>query len=960
MTDHWYLAEITAAIDAPGSADPALLADASVAYAEACHAVNARLGKVAALIDRGLRSEAIELAERAPALLDEVQRLDFPRQSEWVALLGMLNLQTPPRLELEQAAALNAAYAQQAAIQPLLDKHRLLAVGRAPLAARLQLVRQLHRQDASAPCWGEDVENYEKARFSEMSRELSAATKRNDHAAVHAVASSLLSDEWILPPPTELLTRAAETDANLGAERARLELIDLAPQLEAAHTEMDIERMSTLATDWRRLAEEAKVDASDPLQERVGPALDWRDELQRQAAQERQFERAIHDLELCLDAGESASTLERAYASACRYDRELPPVLEQRARNRLEMLEQSRRRRWIVGISAASLSLLILASVATATVWRASYKSEIERHATALSELIAKNELAAAGEHAETIPVSIQSEPEVSALLSQIEQLVDAERSRTAEFARLMDEADAMDVTKPDTSLIGQLSALAKTPEEVQRLRGVQGAIADHVKTVRLEREQEMAAALRVWAEKLGKLDAGLRLGDGLDEATRQALTNDIVAELRAFPGVSSAYQARADALVSKARAILDFERKLIDRRQGLDEAFELIGQPDAYVRSLQRFVKRHPQAPERGTLQQTIDAESLRSVINWNAFWSEQGRDLVSLTPPQAAGLLEEGRKLLPIDDAPQDPLAKDFRRLEPHLEKIAGRGESLAKLRGWLREPLFNVWVVRKESGEVIYCPTAPIKDGPNVKFMRFVDVLKSTEPSSTRSAVWFGLAPHAQFCKQVLKSLDDEPNLNWDQRFARHVIDLLRLVETPAGDAEPPIDQLVALDLLRRLLLVGGEGSAIFAQVTEGLLKRINDAPIDFLAPWYLADDPRGNAARTASTPLIPSVHSFRRTIAVGSAGRDNYRRGPSRTIWIGAIDASSATSWKIRFKQQPETSSGELVIISDDGISFEHVATLDKGQISQLSGRWPRTSQPVFLVESDTGTPSASPQ
>lgn len=957
MTDNWYLAEITAAIDAPDSVEPALLTDASVAYAEACHFVNSRLSEVSRLIDRGLRSEAIEIAERTPSLLDEVQRLDFPRLGEWTVLLGFLNLQTPPRLELDKAAALNAAYAQQAAIQPLLDKHRLLAVGRAPLAARLQLVRALQRQDASAPCWVEDVESYEAARFAEMTRELNAAMKRNDHSAVHGVATSLSSDEWQTHPPADLVARATHADANLGAERARLELFDLSPQLEAAHVEMDSDRMAVLASNWRSLADEARLDANDPLRERVGPALDWHDELQRQAAQQRAFDRALQQLELCLDTGESAAKLDRAYAAACRYEHPLPPVLEQRTRNRLAMLEQSRRRRFFVGVSVAAISIVTLVTVATAFLWRANYKEEIKRQSAALSELISKQDLAAASEYAESIPASIQAEPEVAVQLKEIKQLVDSAQAREAEFSRLMGQAEAMDIAQPDNGLIGQLTALAETPEELQRLRRVQGAIADRVSATRLEREREMNATLSEWAEKLGKLDAGLRLGGSLDEVTRQSLTHDIAAELRAFPSVSSAYKSRAEALISKARALVDFEVQLIERRKDLDEAFEAIGNPDSYVKSLGQFVKSHPMATERIALQETIDDKSWQSVTRWNAFWDKHGRDLTKLTPQLAVGLLAEGRQLLPTDAPPTDPLALEFRELEPHLEKVRGRSESLSKLRGWLQEPLFNISALKKRSGEVFYSPSAPKVEGQNLRFTRYVDVMKATQPSSTPSAVWHGLAPHARFCKEVLRSLDEEPDMDWDQRFARHSIDLLRLVEKPTDDVEPPIDPLVALDLLRRLLLVGGEGSALFAGATEGMLKQINDAPIDFLAPWYLTEDERGLAARSAAVPLIPSQQAFRQAISSGSVYRDRYRRGPAPTRWVGAVDATRATAWTIRIKQ-PETKSGKLVVVTDDFRGFEEVATLTDGQVSELAGRRLKTSEPVFLIETDTTTPAAS--
>ena len=58
------------------------LAGLASAYAEACIEVTQRLGRCHRLLQQGLRSEAIQLAETEPKLLSGVAALDFPERSD--------------------------------------------------------------------------------------------------------------------------------------------------------------------------------------------------------------------------------------------------------------------------------------------------------------------------------------------------------------------------------------------------------------------------------------------------------------------------------------------------------------------------------------------------------------------------------------------------------------------------------------------------------------------------------------------------------------------------------------------------------------------------------------------------------------------------------------------------------------------------------------------------------------
>jgi hypothetical protein len=317
-------------------------------------------------------------------------------------------------------------------------------------------------------------------------------------------------------------------------------------------------------------------------------------------------------------------------------------------------------------------------------------------------------------------------------------------------------------------------------------------------------------------------------------------------------------------------------------------------------------------------------------------------------LTPDQAAELLAEGRKLLPPDAAPSNTLATEFRQREAALERIAKRPASVDKLRGWLREPLFNVWAVAKKNGDVVYSAKAPLlQSAGTVTFEKYVDVMKGTTAGATREAVWHGLAPHAVYCQSVLRDLEDDATARWEQRFARHCTELLKLVESSPENGEAAINRLVALDVFRRLLLVGGEGSGAFANATTPMFERINSAALDFMAPWYLEGDKRGEAAEAAARALLPSTSEFRQVLGEAGAEFERFRSPPPTVEWVGLFNASRAGRVPIQLQVKP-TGEGRLVVVADGTGEFVSVGNLRGGELHIGNVATVATGSPVFLI------------
>src|SRR5438094_137245 len=116
--------EIGAYMRSSDQTEDARIKELATTYAEACREVNDRLGQCEELLQQGLRSQAVELAEVEPRLLDAIALLDFPERAGFEEVAAAYGWQRQHALKLECADQLNEAYAIEEELRPLMIKHR--------------------------------------------------------------------------------------------------------------------------------------------------------------------------------------------------------------------------------------------------------------------------------------------------------------------------------------------------------------------------------------------------------------------------------------------------------------------------------------------------------------------------------------------------------------------------------------------------------------------------------------------------------------------------------------------------------------------------------------------------------------------------------------------------------------------------------------------------------------------
>src|SRR5205823_3603265 len=106
---------------------------------------------------------------------------------QWDELVGMYGLPVGPRANAQRAAALNQAYADHQALEPLLKEHRRLALARAPLSDRLHVLRQLAQADRHGGFWVEDMRECEQAMIKDLAEAGRRAGERGDAGTLAAI-----------------------------------------------------------------------------------------------------------------------------------------------------------------------------------------------------------------------------------------------------------------------------------------------------------------------------------------------------------------------------------------------------------------------------------------------------------------------------------------------------------------------------------------------------------------------------------------------------------------------------------------------------------------------------------------------------------------------------------------------------------------------------------------------------
>ncbi len=262
--------------------------------------VNARISLCDDLRKRGLRDEALGYAAESPDLFQAANLLNLERfgrekYEAWKKASHIAGLAMPALPLLGKLDELEAAREQINELRPLLDRWRRMNIQRAPLASRIQMLRELHEKEKDtrqSELWRQLLKDHETHRLMEIKAALGRVrTRFSQERGAAAAATEREAEQYLqelrgvwteVVPPDAMIEQCASLAAEARQRRIDAAIDGLVGELEEAHSLLDNDRRAArsrlvdLDRAWHAaLADRGAIDPADPRLGRVAPICDY-------------------------------------------------------------------------------------------------------------------------------------------------------------------------------------------------------------------------------------------------------------------------------------------------------------------------------------------------------------------------------------------------------------------------------------------------------------------------------------------------------------------------------------------------------------------------------------------------------------------------------------------------------------------------------------------------------------
>lgn len=985
MIDHRQLVEeMRSAISSNHAFDGEMLSDVAAMYAEACDNVNRRLREVHQILAKGHRSEAIQCCEDEK-LLEDAAILDFPDQEGWIALLTERGMVLPPPLRLDLAAELNEAYADHASLGSLLKKHRLLALARAPLAPRIQLLRRIAQADPKNAAWPDDLMLFERARLKEIDRQLETARRNEDVGELQALEAELRSPAWSARPSGELVEKAAALRADAAAKYARTALRQLAQQLNEAYAAFDVELGRKLRCRWTDLLPVARLDAADDLADQTAPALEWLVEQDRRDAIEKEWRAACAALERALEDGATAADLQRLYHAVMRCEHGIPELLQSRYDQRLRSLEitASRKFRLIVAVVSA-----VLVMIAALIVWSIASRSHQRRIAIEVQTIRKfssdpdKHELGKTRiRNLERDAPDVFRSPEVQREIAEFQRAAAKEKERRTVFADAMEKAREALKTAREAGLENPDSAAIRTAEEAER------TAQEHQRTAQEENEVgELHAGITEWKqriqaginarfvaeldkfrERLKVVEHSERMGILELKQALQPIKSDLESLVSRSRQVTSDVRGQAKPLGDRIDARLAGLAELERQQPIRDRLTAAVGDVERYASSLEFFAEAFPTADATPEFRKALQESSLwQALWEWIAFLNRpEFQSLRSISPEEANQLIGQADQLLVRYRA--IPLADEYERRADFLQKAAARAGSdampiHAELVRVFGDPLVSrVWMIVDQGGARYYAtkePTATARPPFQVAFDYVQECDLTTARRQllvtelrTREKPYYALAPQCEIAEKAHHVFAGMPSNTWEKTMY-DLYELVLVEKQPEPDRQ--VDPILRVLLAHKVLKTACQGSYCLEEAFREQLAALSAAPFDEKTPWMKPDDPVIAQARDDAREMLADLKGQvdEAALRAGELLREMSRPPDSSYRWVGWLSRDFWGRW-VCSSPKPDF-TGNLVVIVPDVSRACELKPIGRAELGVVRWQDPiddrfLQGRPIFLRE-----------
>lgn len=934
------LQKIRRCLASPTSIDESVLAEHADHYSQICSELNLKLLQAAKLIDRGLRDDALALLGPDNEVIELFELCEFPERDEWCELTEIFGLEAPPPLDFDAAAKVNHTFALLGDLEKLLNIHRALALSRAPLAQRMQVLHALSKRDTENPIWNDDLRSFRDFRSRQLVEEIDTAISSEDYALIEGLKRELEGPVWNGSAEPKLLAKLT-TSLAVRDQRELLKTIEeTGSRLQAAYAEFDVERGLELADELVGLLDRANLAPDSELVQELEPVLAWAESQRREMEKHRQEAWLLQELTHQLETARESEPLELAYQKILSTGSSLPPEIAARVTQRLSTFQMETRRRLIAIVS--SITICLLAVGIGLSLWirssqREAYAKQIE---VTLNNMIQNERLDDAEKLAEQQPPEIQSRTNFQSSLAEISFQRQQEANRLEEFERVLKQINEADTTEPNAGLLKRLKELAKTDSE-KILLGQQEQLAEQKRLA--TRKARQAQLFADYSQFENKVTSTLKERQSLQASV------DSLAELKVEIDRFLQQLTRDEA------SILDTTRQLLRRidseidkltvrireQSDLDKITLEIGDANRFQNAIQAYRNQYPSTP-----LSTINLEKRIADINDDAEWIELVADILIANPQGASS--DTASKWIRLYDQAKEriethclhSLVKDVAGSIRAQSKVEQAIQNLTKIS---KSELLDEMYIYPFKGGKYYSPDPPSETRSQADYyVDFTMVKKEVDFGGSyriRVLPFVEEAGPSLFGKQ-LRKLVEEFKVDQFNSLCFKTLSALNAVSLDI------IDPVFKLKLFRVLLHEMIPASTAIAAGMEDFYRALDNDSIDWNINWLSVEtkNPILNQQRMRAETQLQALNNWDARIQrMRDAFRSTPKAEPIQLEWIGWVCQTAEGRFGMCKRSLPEH---ELVVLLHEGI--------DNNQIVKLG----KQSETRFFI-SDATIPDGSP-
>jgi hypothetical protein len=839
-------------------------------------------------------------------------------------------------------------------------------------------MRKLAAQDSMNPIWNDDLRTFEKARFRQVQTEATEAAQSRNVAGISQLLAEIEQQTWVEPPPKGLVQALRKADAQFRGQQMRSLLNDLDGRLNDAFAARDPIRGRLDRQEWIALTASAPLAPSDPIWERVQPALSWLEEEDRQDEIHRAHEDSPAALVQALDdpTHVSPAELERLAHAVLQYGQGMPEAIQRRYVSRLRVAEatQSRRLRLIIAASAAGL--LLTGSLTFYTIRSWARANDATQAAGAINDMIERGEIEQTGGFLEKLrkaDAGLLSYPSMIEVTQKFEAIQEKETDRAVQFDKAIRAAEQAPLDHVNPPELEAARKLARQETEKQAILAVVQRRAAALSAERAKFEQDVGPRLDIIGRKIAQAQAraehmkpgvndDTEIVGPLDEAQRE-LAN-LGSNLR-FVGIE--LQSLATVLGQKIETVhtrLDVRRRKARRDDeltsdvtysstalGSGRLVKFAGHLDAYARAF-------PDDPRTAAFRQTRDEQALwYDVEAWNDLTVAWKGRRTALTPQEGKQRADLCARF--VTQHPSLPGIDDVVRYQQYAESIARRSAlddgPVANLRRLLADIFVShIWMVTISDDNDItgrpavkryYAAKQPERNRDYYEFSSIISFEGRELPRTLHKEriTFLGLSPQSMVADRFKPVLADDSKLT---QWETVMIDLVGAIRN-----QPDMEPILQVALLRKVVEAGAKGSEPLREALEAVRAHLDDANVDVNVPWMNPEAPR-QPNRSQAAQVVESLPDLASVRADALARRERLERAIARIYRTVGWLSQNADGWQLH-SGVATPQEGDLWVVvpkEDKHGQWKKAGTITKGKATVEASESASLAEgrPVFVM------------